>query len=132
MARSISFLFFVLLLLCCKKDNTGPDNALEGTWKLIAMYADPGDGSGDFLPVNSQKTIQFNADGTYSSNGDICAFSAKADGDTEGEYLTMEVGFQIVCESEFSIQLRLDVQDGYLIVTFFCIEPCQQKFQRLL
>lgn len=131
MARSISFLLIILLLLSCKKDNTNPDNAIVGTWKLIAMYADPGDGSGDFVSVNSQKTILFKADGTYSSNGNICDFSTTAGAETEGDYLEMDAGYEIVCESEFNAQIRLEVRNNYLIVTFFCIEPCQQKFQRI-
>ncbi len=131
MARSISFLLIIPLLLSCKKDNTNPDNAIVGTWKLIAMYADPGDGSGDFVSVNSQKTIVFKADGTYSSNGNICDFSTTAAAETEGDYLEMDAGYEIVCESEFNAQIRLEVRNNYLIVTFFCIEPCQQKFQRI-
>ncbi|WP_297763881.1 hypothetical protein [uncultured Muriicola sp.] len=131
MARSISVIFFMLFLCSCKKDDINPNNALEGTWRLIEMYADPGDGSGDFRPVNSQKNITFKADGTYSSNGNVCDFSTMANEDTQGNYLALDVGYQIVCESEFSTELRLEIREGYLIVSFFCIEPCQQKFQRI-
>lgn len=131
MAKAIGFIFLILLLGSCKKDDANPNNALEGSWQLVEMYADPGDGSGDFRPVNSQKIILFNADGTYSSNGNVCDFSTMANEDTQGNYLAMDVGYQIVCESEFSTELRLEVWEGYLIVSFFCIEPCQQKFQRI-
>ncbi len=131
MTRSICFILLILFLSSCKKDDANPNNALEGTWRLIEMYADPGDGSGDFRPVNSEKIILFKADGTYSSNGNVCDFSTMANEDTQGNYLAIEMGYQIVCESEFSSELRLEVREGYLIVSFFCIEPCQQKFQRI-
>lgn len=131
MIRSVCFIFLILLLCSCKKDDANLNNDLEGTWRLIEMYADPGDGSGDFRPVNSQKMIMFKADGTYSSNGKVCDFSTMANEDTQGNYLAIEMGYQIVCESEFSTELRLEVREGYLIVSFFCIEPCQQKFQRI-
>ncbi|NNJ87871.1 MAG: hypothetical protein HKP53_00590 [Eudoraea sp.] len=131
MIRSIYYIFFILLLISCKKEESIADNGLTGTWKLIEMYADPGDGSGDFQPVNSQKNILFKADGTYSSNGNVCEFSTMSNEDTQGIYLAVDEGFQIVCESEFSTEIRLEVKDGYLIVSFFCIEPCQQKFKRI-
>lgn len=131
MIRSICFVFFIVLLSSCKKDDGAPNNALEGNWRLIEMYADPGDGSGDFRPVSSEKIITFKTDSTYSSNGNVCEFSSLANEDTQGSYLAMDIGYKIICESEFSTELRLEVREGYLIVSFFCIEPCQQKFQRI-
>ena len=131
MVRSICFIFLILFLCSCKKDDSVPNNALEGNWRLIEMYADPGDGSGDFRPVRSEKIINIKTDGTYSSNGNVCEFSTLADEDTQGSYLALNAGYQIICESEFSTELRLEVREGYLIVSFFCIEPCQQKFQRI-
>ncbi len=131
MARSICLMFLILFLCACKNDDTNPNNALEGSWRLIEMYADPGDGSGDFRPVNSERIITFKTDGTYLSNGNVCEFSIIANEETGGSYLALDVGYQIICESEFSTELRLEVREGYLIVSFFCIEPCQQKFQRI-
>ena len=131
MVRSFCFVFLFVFLGSCKKDDSLPNNTLEGNWRLIEMYADPGDGSGDFRPVSSEKIITFKTDGTYSSNGNVCEFSSLANEDTQGSYLAMDIGYKIICESEFSTELRLEVREGYLIVSFFCIEPCQQKFQRI-
>ena len=35
-----------------------------GTWRLIEVRADPGDGSGTFQPVISSKTVTFETNGT--------------------------------------------------------------------
>jgi hypothetical protein len=94
------------------------------------MYADPTDGNGDFRPVSSEKIITFKTDGTYSSNGNVCNFSTMADAASQGNYLTTDIDYEIDCDSEFSNELRLAEVDGYLIVSFFCIVPCQQKFKR--
>jgi hypothetical protein len=67
------------LLASCAKDEENPTNNPEteitGTWKLVEVYLDPGDGSGDFEPVQSEKTVTFHGDGTVTSNGDLCTLS---------------------------------------------------------
>jgi len=41
---------------------------LISKWKLIEMYSDPGDGSGDFETVSSNKTVSFYSDDVIASN----------------------------------------------------------------
>ncbi|ALL05547.1 hypothetical protein AQ505_08625 [Pedobacter sp. PACM 27299] len=56
---SILYLFFVI---SCSKDksvnNPGLDPALNGNWKLIETFADPGNGSGKWRPVDSNAPIE--------------------------------------------------------------------------
>jgi len=59
----------------CKGDDDTTDNEIVGVWKLIQISIDPGDGSGTFQDVETDKTIEFKADGTLISNGSICTVS---------------------------------------------------------
>ena len=56
-------LFLSLMIFClssCTSANEENSTINEiGSWKLIAVLADPGDGSGVFQPVLSDKTIIF-------------------------------------------------------------------------
>ena len=64
-----------VLLISCSGSNIdkGTKNKLTGKWKLVEALADPGDGSGTFQPVESEKTIEFRNDGTLIvSNGFLC------------------------------------------------------------
>ena len=126
-----SFVLVFLVLISCKSDDGFLSDSIVGTWRLVEMLADPGDGSGEFMPVTSSKIIEFLADGSFTSNGNICVFSTLNDGDSEGSYLTTDEGYSVECEGPFFSPLNLQLKDGFLILTFLCIEPCQQKYKRI-
>ena len=62
-------LMFLVVIAACSKSSSTPD-PLVGTWKLSELRADPGDGSGKFLPAEKQVTITFTADGQYLDSRD--------------------------------------------------------------
>ena len=128
MKNLLFFLLIVFILTGCDKESGTTD--IIGEWELIEVLADPGDGSGQFRPVSSDKRIRFFEDGTYTSTGSICDFSIESEGDSTGTYLLSDSGYRISCSEapEFTIGLR--IEDGYLIVTFPCIEPCLHKFRK--
>ncbi len=133
-SRIITYTWSIALLIttlaCNSDDNDDEPQGIIGEWLLIEMLADPGDGSGEYIPVDSSKRIILMEDGTYSSNGDICAFSSELTNPTSGSYESTDNGYVIDCESPFPTPLRLSLDNGYLIVAFSCIEPCLQKFER--
>ncbi len=133
-SRILSFVYSIALLIsvvaCNSDDNEESAQGILGEWLLIEMLADPGDGSGEYVAVDSSKRINLMADGTYSSNGDICAFSPELTNPTSGSYELIENGYVIECDSPFPTPLRLSLDNGYLIVAFSCFEPCLQKFER--
>ena len=121
-------ILFLLLLISCEKEAAA--TGILGEWQLIAVLADPGDGSGKFRPVESDKRITFFENGEYFSNGLICEFTQHADGSAEGSYTSTEEGYQIECPGipGFPISLRLD--NGFLIISYPCIEPCMLKYRK--
>src|SRR5258708_4897247 len=68
-ALTFTFLLFAgFFLFTCKKGGspTIPDNTLTGKWKLSESLADPGDGSGKWMPVAaalSSRYVQFDGNG---------------------------------------------------------------------
>lgn len=73
MKKNIIFLMLISLLVSCNSDdqeNSTPE--LIGTWKLTEVLADPGDGSGTFKAVQSNKTIEFKNNGTIVTNTSLC------------------------------------------------------------
>ncbi len=76
MIKNLAILLAIALLLNCSEDQEVNEPTeipeLAGTWKLVAQYLDPGDGSCDFVPVKSSKTIEFLKDETYMANGSLC------------------------------------------------------------
>ncbi|MXV50820.1 hypothetical protein GS399_07525 [Pedobacter sp. HMF7647] len=67
-------IFTTILLVCgflltnCKEDAVDPNNPLKGEWKLVASYADPGNGSGKYEPVSEKIYVKFNVDFSISNN----------------------------------------------------------------
>jgi len=59
-------IFFTLLVVgmlsACNKDDNKSNTSIVGNWKLIEVLEDPGDGSGTFMSVDSEKTITFNSE----------------------------------------------------------------------
>ena len=94
------------------------------------VLADPGDGSGRFKTVSSEKRVTFNEDGTFTSRGLICDFTTDADGFFDGTYTITETGYQLNCAGDFLFSLELRIDEGFLLASFPCFEPCIQKFRR--
>jgi len=110
----------------CKKDE---NTTVVNKWKLIEQYSDPGDGSGDFNPVVSNKTIEFLDNATVVSNGSLCNMSYEADGQSTATYNDSTI-IPKSCDFE-GFSIAYEIQDNNLILYFPCIEGCAQKYQKI-
>jgi hypothetical protein len=127
-------IFFTLLVVgmlsACNKDDNKSNTSIVGNWKLIEVLEDPGDGSGTFMSVDSEKTITFNSDGTLTSNGDLCDMTTSTLNPTSGTYDATNA----TITSDACVQTTLGynyVQNGtVLIINYPCFEPCQAKYQK--
>lgn len=126
-----AFLLFVFLFSSCEK-NQDRATPLSGTWLLVEMLADPGDGSGTFEPVTSSKTITFGENGAYTANGDLCLFNKASETETSGifweENQTVEPDECIYLTPTSGITYEFVGED--LILSYPCIEPCRQKYRQ--
>ena len=143
MKNSILCLLALILISCTTDDNKPiiENELLLGTWKVIEQLVDPGDGSGTFQPVVSDRTITFLSNGTVEVNGELCFISLEV-GDKEfgtfkiissNEADTQNDGEIVAntCDSLFN-KIYFDLpESGNLIIWYQCIEACAQKFSKI-
>lgn len=117
---------------CSKESSSSTESLPEGVssqWQLIERYDDPGDGSGGFEPVEGDKYIVFNDDGTLVSYGSLCSTLV---GSTEANNGTYDAdNFTIFSDECGLITLYYEYQDDHLIVKYPCDEPCHEKYQAI-
>lgn len=121
-----------LILSACNKDNVKVENVeLLGKWKLIEQLSDPGDGSGVFKSVESEKTIEFLDNGTVISNGTLCSMNTEKGVVSTGTY-TIDDGFIIPEGCDYSeLKVFFELKNSNLILGYQCFEGCGQKFVKL-
>ncbi len=122
----------VTIMISCSKDSDDNGNAqLLNSWLLIEQLIDPGDGSGVFIPVNSEKTIEFLANGTAVSNGTLCTMNSTT-GTTSTSMVNASDNYIIPddCKSA-ELKLYYEIEGNYLILSYPCIEGCAQKFVKM-
>ncbi len=116
------------LLLSCEGDDTvSPE--LIGTWQLSEVLADPGDGSGTFNSIDSDKTITFFADGSVQSNATLCNLSTQPDEPSAGVYSLQDSTITPDCPGQdFFFNIKFVIEGSNLILTYLCIESCAEKY----
>lgn len=125
MKQTIYLALFSVALLSCKDDTVAPD--LLGTWQLSAVLADPGDGSGTFNPVDSDKTITFLSSGMVEANESLCTPQTSSAG--QGKYSLQDSTIIPSCpDQEFESKIWFRVEGSNLILTYQCIEACAEKY----
>lgn len=118
-----------IITACDKNDQNTTFPTLVGSWKLTEILADPGNGSGTFQPVTSNKTLEFDNNGNVTSNGFICDMSTGTNLNSSGTYsLTNRTINSNSCPNN---TIQFELNNGSLILTYPCIEPCKAKFIRL-
>jgi len=119
------------VLFSCNNDDDLSDTELVGTWKLIEVFQDPGDGSGTFERVISEKTITFESDNTISSNGDLCDLGITSDSPTFGIYSEDDMTLTST-DCRFPNTVLNLRQDGNTISIWYpCFEGCASKYIKL-
>lgn len=128
--KHLTLLLMSILLVSyfssCKKD----ENSISlNKWKLIEQYSDPGDGSGEFNPVESNKTLEFFSNGTVVSNGSLCNMTYETDGQSTATFNDSTL-ITHDCELE-NFAIYYQILDGNMILWYPCIEGCGQKYQKI-
>ena len=119
-----------ILFSCIKDDETNSNTELIGNWKLIEVLADPGDGSGTFSSVESDKIISFENNGIITSNGRLCDISISSDNPTTGTYSISDFTFSSSDCPNPDYDYAFEQNGNILIISYSCIEPCRAKYQK--
>lgn len=75
MKKIFLLLITTVLFISCNTNDDAPtpeEVSLIGNWRLIEYLADPGDGSGVFTTIDSNKMLTFNPNGVITSNYSLC------------------------------------------------------------
>ena len=126
-------LILIILLVSCKgsDDEIYTSNDILGAWQLRAVLADPGDGSGEYEPVRSNKTIEFFEDGTFVSNVSFCGGSLESGEGFSGTYDTETCSIVPQGGAFPGSGIRYSFDGNNLIIQLPCIEPCGEKYEKI-
>jgi hypothetical protein len=138
MKKIITFLFAFAILFSCDKSNNEiqkvdcgtitQENGLIGKWKLIETLLDPGDGSGVFQPVVSDKTIEFYNDSNVTSNGSLCDLTTESDSTTYGIYSAADSIISVSSCNSGILNIGYELINSTLVLSYTCYEPCKAKY----
>ena len=130
--KNILFLALCLFALtACQDDDDGNRPGARSSWELAFVLADPGNGSGVFTPVDSDRTLDLLDEGSWVANENLCTFGTTDEQASTGVY-SLEDGTFTVDDcvttggSPFSIEVRGDTLD----LTYLCIEACAHRYLR--
>ena len=126
-------LFFIsgLILTACNKGPHTVDNGIVGEWKLTEQLMDPGDGSGVFTNVNSNKVIIFDSNGSFYCNGSICFPDTSTANASSGTYDTISQTLSGLNCGIVPFDITYEMSNGDLIINYPCIEACREKFVKI-
>ena len=125
----------VLLTLILSCDENNPSVAADptellGTWKLVEVLADPGDGSGEFMPVESSRTITFLSFNTLNTNADFCSTLETTEDFYESSYSAVDSTINVICDN-YEWNMPFEIEGKHLILSYQCIEPCAEKYEKV-
>jgi hypothetical protein len=131
MKKYIILIITITFLFSCNKsdDNKLVNRGIIGTWKLTQVLADPGNGSGTFNNVVSNKTLVFQSNGTVLSNGSICEMNIETNIGSSGTF--NETTSTINSSSCPDYSINYELSNSTLIIDYFCIEPCRAKYNKV-
>ena len=126
-------LFFLLILwiffLFSSEVQLSNQN-LIGKWKLKKVLSDPGDGSGTFEVIKSDKIIEFYPNGTLMSNGSLCGPFHQVGKKSNGFFSKVKKTISPI-DCGKAIELIYELENGYLIIHYSCKESCAEKYEKV-
>jgi len=133
--KALKLILLALFFISCRQDLD--ENNIIGTWKLTEQLIDPGDGNGKFLVVNTNRTVTFKKDGTYTSNGSFCYLNINANEKTDGNFVYSSAEKKLIPKCftvglSLPLELSIKIENNKLILSNFgCDEACAQKFTKI-
>jgi hypothetical protein len=124
-----------MLLFSCSSDDKDIPLDLIGTWKLQEINNDPGDGSGTFQKVESNKTLIFKKNLEITSNGSLSENTINSNSSSRGVYRITEnseaSGIITPSKSEhLSVEIHFEIKNSVLYIYYPCIEGCAAKYTK--
>lgn len=132
MKRLLIIILVLGAIASCKKTDENKNTDLIGKWKMTEVLMDPGDGSGTFHSVSSNKYIEFRADGTVFSNGSLVSNSTETAEADSGRYSLVDSTFTSYrIFIDLPLTMHFACEGSVLTISYPCIEPCGAKFRKM-
>ncbi|WP_298516469.1 hypothetical protein [uncultured Kordia sp.] len=134
MKKLLLLLVIATLFISCNTNDDAPisqEVSLLGNWRLVEYLADPGDGSGEYIAITSDKTLTFNSNGEITSNYSLCNMLVIVDPEpSSGTYSTTTGIIDVPnCPNASPLAIRFETSnEGNLIIYYPCIEGCSEKY----
>ncbi len=128
MNRVLIVLFSTGVLISCNKSDDNQNSDIIGKWKLIEVLADPGDGSGTFQSVSSEKIIEFQYNGTVTSNGSLCDMSIESVSSSSGTYSLSDSTINSSNCLNTPLKIKFHKEGSTLTISYPCDEACIAKY----
>lgn len=132
--KHLKILIAVFIVAIGSSCNETPEDTSDvvSSWKLIEQLMDPGDGSGTFQPVVSDKSLTFFADGTFSTeNGSVCVGDWQSNSTSSGTYSESTMIMMVDNCTGGHVPLSYEMDGAFLILNYACIEPCREKYEQV-
>jgi hypothetical protein len=130
MNRVLIILFLIGVLISCRKSDNNKNSELIGEWRLVEVLVDPGDGSGTFHSVISEKTIEFQSNRYVISNGSICDMSIETVSPSTGTYSLSDSTINSSNCPNSPIKIKFHKAGTTLTISYPCDEACIAKYVR--
>lgn len=107
---------------------------VESHWELIEIYSDPGNGSGSFNEVESERTITIFQNGDFISKGSLYILDVTNTQIHTGEIEYTSSDNKLVvsdCSWHDVTKLPFSIDGDEMIVDFSCYEGCKHKYKRV-
>jgi len=128
MNKVLIVLFSIGVLISCNKSDDNLNSDIIGKWKLIEVLVDPGDGSGTFHVVSSEKIIEFQSNGTVTSNGSLCDMTIESVSSSSGTYSLSDSTINSSNCSNTHLKIKFRKEGSTLTISYPCDEACIAKY----
>lgn len=115
-------LFFLCVMIACTKSSGKTSLSLIGRWKLTETLADPGNGSGTWMPATTDYIIQFNNDSTASQIPITPAWNINR------YSVTSDSTIILFYSNGTNQSLYFKIENNILTLMGGCIEACGSKY----
>ena len=122
-------LIFLSFLACQPDDRVTPGEIL-GTWRLTEVYLDPGDGSGDFMPADYDRTLTFYPDSTYHADPPIVSIFDRDGAAGIGHYSPGRATIDPTHGTSNSAY-PYTVDGLTLTINYWCFEGCAERYVKV-
>lgn len=135
MKKVLAVFCTMILLFSCSSDDKDIPLDLIGTWKLQEINNDPGDGSGTFQKVESNKTLIFKKNLEITSNSSLSENTIDSNSSSHGVYRITKnseaSGIVTPSKNEhLSVEIHFEIKNSTLYVYYPCIEDCAAKYTK--